>query len=69
MNAKLERTSTKRQLGFVKLLHNFACIHKSLGVLLLLCQILYDIGDEADRFYIILTGSCEVWTHPPSNLR
>ena len=34
-----------------------------------LFQIIYDIGDDADRFFIILMGTIEVFTHPPGTLR
>eukprot|EP00798_Chlamydomonas_sp_ICE-L_P016234 gene16234-22400_t len=30
-------------------------------------QALYKIGDAADKFYILLSGHVEVWTHPPGH--
>eukprot|EP00195_Chlamydomonas_chlamydogama_P007490 CAMPEP_0202906884 /NCGR_PEP_ID=MMETSP1392-20130828/40599_1 /ASSEMBLY_ACC=CAM_ASM_000868 /TAXON_ID=225041 /ORGANISM="Chlamydomonas chlamydogama, Strain SAG 11-48b" /LENGTH=944 /DNA_ID=CAMNT_0049595565 /DNA_START=401 /DNA_END=3235 /DNA_ORIENTATION=+ len=32
-------------------------------------QTVYMSGDDPEKFYIILTGTVEVWTHPPGNMR
>ncbi len=32
-------------------------------------QTVYRIGDEPQKFYMILTGSVEVWSHPPHEPR
>lgn len=36
-----------------------------LGALLGLLQVIYDVGQQAENFYIILSGRIDIWSHPP----
>uniref|UniRef100_A0A383VQE4 Cyclic nucleotide-binding domain-containing protein n=1 Tax=Tetradesmus obliquus TaxID=3088 RepID=A0A383VQE4_TETOB len=32
-------------------------------------QLIYDIGQQASNFYIILSGRIDIWSHPPGSIR
>lgn len=35
----------------------------------MLLQLIYDIGQQASNFYIILSGRIDIWSHPPGSIR
>jgi hypothetical protein len=35
----------------------------------MLLQLIYDIGQQASNFYIILSGRIDTWSHPPGSSR